>query len=402
MSPPGRRPYRLAWQMTLPLPFLLALRYLKSARSEAFVTFLSALATLGIALGVTVLILVLAGLSGLQAFLRTDVMARTPHLLVDASEDDAEGLAERLAAVPGVVEVRRLLRGRGWLLSEDRPLSVAVVGYEGELPRFFPDASSREPGLYVDSLTARRWGLQPGDVVEVVSPRPTLTPLGPQPRIHALELYGTFAVGRTEQNEHRIALPLETARRLFGARQTRYEVTAAGFEEALELAGRIEPLLGTGSELKTWKDLNRGLFFALRLERILMFASVFLIVPVAAGALVTVLGILISSKRGEIGMLQAMGAAPGDLRRGFLALGLLLAVSGLVLGLAGGIGGAWVLDRFELVRPGEAYFIDYVPFCVEAADLVAVIVATLLLTVFSAVYAAHRAASHRAVEALRG
>lgn len=402
MSLSGRRPYRLAWQMTLPLPLLLALRYLRSARKEAFVTFLSVLSTLGIALGVTVLILVLAGLSGLQTFLRRDVMARTPHLLVEAADDDAEDLPERIAAVPGVLEVRRLLRGRGWLLSDDRPLAVEVVGFEGELPRSFPEASGREPGLYLDRTTARRWGLEPGDVVEVVSPRPTLTPLGPQPRVHALRIEGTFAAGRTEQNDHRIALPLETARRLFGARQTRYEVTAAGFEEALEVAKRIEPILGERSKIKTWKDLNKGLFFALRLERMLMFISVFLIVPVAAGALVTVMGILISSKRGEIGMLQAMGASPRSLRRGFLALGLLLSTSGLVLGLVAGIGGAWVLDRYELVRPGEAYFIDHVPFLVEAGDLAAVVGATLLLTVFSAVYAAHRAASHRAVEALRG
>jgi lipoprotein-releasing system permease protein len=394
--------YRLARTMTLPFPLLLALRYLKSARKEAFVTFLSILATGGIALGVAALVLVLAGLSGLQTFLRTDVMARTPHLLVSWPEaTDVGALKERLEAVSGVVEVRRFLRGRGWLLSQDRPLDVAVVGYEGELPRSFPDATGREPGLYIDSLIARRWNLDIGDVVEVVSPRPTLTPFGPQPRIHSLEIAGTYAIGRTQQNEFRIAVPLQVAERLFGARQTRFEVTALGFDEALEVAAEMAPLLPPESDLRTWKDLNRGLFFALRLERLLMFVSVFLIVPVSAGALVTVLGLLVSAKRGEIGMLQAMGTSPGELRRSFLALGLLLAFFGLGLGLTCGIGSAWVFDHYQVWRPGEAYFIDYIPFHVRGSDLAAVIVATVLLTSCSAVYAAHQAASLRPVEALK-
>lgn len=395
--------YKLARNMSLPFPLLLALRYLKSTRRDAFVTFLSVLATAGIALGVAVLIFVLALLAGLQNFLRTDVLARTPHMEITWPEDvGPEALAEQLRQVSGVVGARQLLRGRGWLLSADRPVDVEVVGFEGDLPRFFPAPTSSEPGLYVDSLTAGRWGLDPGDIVEVVSPRPTLTPFGPQPRIVRVEVAGTFESGRTEVQDRRLAVPMATARKLFGGRLARLEVRAESFEAALDLAPRLLAKLPEGSVVRTWKDLNRGLFFALRLEKILMFVAVFLIVPVASMSLVTVLGILISSKRGEIGMLRAMGAQPEELRRTFLVLGGLLGVLGLAPGCVLGLVAAWICDRYELIRPpGDVYFIDHVPFLVETGDLLTVLVTAGTLVMASTIYAAHRAAATRTLEALR-
>jgi lipoprotein-releasing system permease protein len=254
----------------------------------------------------------------------------------------------------------------------------------------------------VDQLTAGRWGLEAGDLVEVVSPRPTLTPFGPQPRIVGMRLAGTFESGRTEGDDHRLAVPLATARRLFGDRQTRLEVRAESFEAAIELAPRLAPLLPPGTALKTWQELNRGLFLALRLEKVVMFVAVFLIVLVATLPIVTVLGLLISAKRGEIGMLQAMGAPASDLRRAFLLLGCVLGASGLALGGAAGVALAWLLDRWKLVRPpGDVYFIDHLPFLLELEDLAAVVAVTVALVLGSAIYAAKRAASTRAVEALK-
>ncbi len=389
--------------MTLPLPLLLAVRYLKSARREAYVTFLSLLATGGIALGVMALILVQAGLAGLQDFLRRDVLARTPHIEISWPEGaDPERLAAEIAAVTGVLEARQLLRGRGWLLIGGHPIDVEIVGFEGDLPRFFPHPSSDAPGLYLDRLTADRFALVPGDLVEVISPRPTLTPFGPQPRTRQIALEGTFESGRTANpQDQRAAVPLAVARGLFGQRQTRLEVRTAGFEAALELAPRLLPLLPSGSVLQTWKDLNRGLFLALKLEKVLMFVSVFLIVPVAAMALVTVLALLISAKRGEIAMLQAMGARAGQVRRAFLALGALLGAFGLAIGVSCGVSLAWLLDHFQLVRPGEVYYVDYVPFLIQPLDLGMVIGATVLLVAASTSYAAHRAARVQTVETFR-
>lgn len=408
MSDPSSAPRRLSWQHRLPLPAALALRYLRSARRDAYVSFLGLLAFGGVALGVAAMVLVLAALSGLQSFLRQDVMARTPHLEVELpaaageTDLDSDALIAELRTVDGVVDVHRLVRGRGWVLADGQPQAVRLIGFEGTLPQFFADATDRREGLYVSDRLAGAWGLSPGSTVQVVSPRPTLTPLGPQPRIHRLRLAGTFAVGQTEDTEQRLALPLDVARRLLGDTGERLELRAAGFDEALALAAPLRQRLPAGSRLRTWSELNRPLFFALRLEKSLMFVSLFLIVPVAGMALVTVLALLISSKRAEIGMLQAMGFGQRRVRRVFLLLGSGLAMGGLVSGAVLGIVGAKLLDRFEvLTPPGDVYYLQHIPFQVQAGDLLAVALATGLLTLGSTFWAARRAAALRPVEALR-
>lgn len=403
--------------MRLPLPLLLALRYARSARRDAYVSLLSTLAGGGIALGVGALIVVLAGLAGLQSFLRDDVLARTPHLELElpvaepgaaADPVNSEPLLDDLRAFEGVEEARLLLRGRGWMLIGGRPVDVRIVGYSGELPEFFPQteeqaATSLRDGIFTDAQLARRWGLELGHRLQLVSPRPTLTPLGPQPRTVNLRFAGSFEPGRTEVDQRRVAVPLEVAARLLGERRQRIELRAASLEEALVLADRLRSseLLPAGARLHTWKELNRGLFFALQLEKRLMFVSVFLIVPVAAMALITVLALLVSAKRSEIGMLHALGASPRDVFRTFLALGTLLSLVGLVAGGALGVGGALALDHFRLIAPpGDVYFIDHVPFRLLLADLLRVLVSTLAFTFGSTVLAARRAASLDPLEAL--
>lgn len=394
--------------MSLPVAGMLAVRYLRSARRDAYVTFLSVLAGGGIALGVAALVLVLAALTGLQSFLREDVLARTPHMEIELPDDAAaSALAEQLSAVDGVVEVRRLLRGRGWVLPGSGSwLNAEIVGYEGGVPSFFEqDAEQAEStlpsGILVPESLLFRYGLQRGSLVELASPKPTLTPLGPKPRLHQVRIGGVYAAGATEQDETRIGVPFELARKMFGARRQRLEVRATSLERAVALAPAIRSKLPNGADLRTWKDLNRGLFFALQLEKRLMFLSIFLIVPIAAMALVTVLALLVSAKRGEIGMLHALGATPRQVERAFFGLGGLLAVVGLTLGLVVGVAGAVLCDRFRLITPGDVYFVSHVPFRIDAGDLTGVVVATLVFTLGSAWIAARRASAFRPVDALR-
>lgn len=386
----------------LPFPALLALRYLRSTRKDAFVSFLSAVAALGIAVGVAALILVLAALTGLHEELLGQVLAATPQLEaeVPVGTDTAAAVAA-VAALPGVTNAQRVVRGQGWLVIEGAPQPVRLVGYEGDLPPSFPGAAERAPGLYVSESLALRWGIEPGERVEVVSPRPTLGPLGPQPRIRSLRLAGTFDRAAVEELE-RAALPLSVAESLLGRPGRRIEIAAADLDRALELMPAVAAVLPAGSQLRSWKDLNRSLYFVLRLEKSLLFVAVWLIVLVAALALVADLALVIASKRAEIGMLGAMGASPGMLRWGFLILGGLLATAGLALGGVTGIAGAWLLDRFHVLRvPGQSMFVDYIPFRITAGDLSLVFGVTLVLVAASSLYAAHRAAAMRPVEALR-
>jgi len=193
-------------------PFYVAQRYLRSTRRDAFVTFLSVTAAGGIALGVAALILSSAALTGFQAVLRSEILARTPHIEVSPpAGTDLQEVASQVEEVEGVMTVRPWLRARGWLVSTGRARPVEIVGFEGSLPEQFPEAEGQGPGLYISDRLVEDWGLEPGEIIEVISARPTLTPLGPQPRVLRLPLAGSFAAGRTEQEE-RIALPLAKRR----------------------------------------------------------------------------------------------------------------------------------------------------------------------------------------------
>ena len=207
---------------------------------------LSLTAAGGIALGVAALILSSAALTGFQEVLRSEVLARTPHIEVSLPAGvDLEAAATEVASVPGVVAVRPWLRGRGWLLSAGRARPVEVVGFADSLPDQFPGARERAPGLYVSDRLAETWGLESGQMTEIVSARPTLTPLGPQPRVMRLPLAGHFEAGRTEQEE-RIALPLAEAVHLFGIGEQRLLITSGDLDQAMGTADRLRAVLPAG------------------------------------------------------------------------------------------------------------------------------------------------------------
>jgi lipoprotein-releasing system permease protein len=387
----------------LPFPALLALRYLRSTRRDAFASFLSAVAAGGLALGVAALIIALAVISGFQSALRSELLGRTPQIEVELPPDaDAEAARQAVLGVEGVASAQILVRGGGWLVDGGKVVAVELVGFEGKVPPSFPGAAGRDEGLYVPSTLAARWGLSPGRTLEVVSPRPTLSPLGPQPRVRSVPLAGTYEAGRTQEERERAALPRRIAETLLGSTHRRIEVAAADLDAALEVADRLPAALPEESVVRTWKDLNRPLFFALRLEKLVTFVAVSLIVLVAGLALMADLALIISNKRPEIGMLGTMGATPAALRQAFVLLGGLVAGIGVLVGTILGVGGAWLLDRYRVLQiPGRVYFLDYVPFLVQPEDLVLVLGLTFLLALAFALYAAQRAAALDPVEAMR-
>lgn len=390
----------------LPLPVTLALRYVRSTRRDAFASFLSAVAAGGIALGVAALVVSLAVISGFQDALRAELLQRTPQILVDLPPglDLAAAQAARQAVrrVAGVTGAQLQVRGNGWVVDEGKVRAVELVGFEGLAPRSFPGVAGLPEGLYVPASLAARWGLGPGRVLTLVSPRPTLTPLGPQPRLRSLPIAGTYRTGRSQEERERVGLPRAVAETLLGHGQRQIEVAAADLDAAELVAARLPAALPPGSEVRTWKELNRPLLFALRLEKAMMFVAVFLIVLVASLALIADLALIIASKRGEIGILATMGATPAALRRAFVLLGGLVTGAGMLAGCILGIGTAVVLDRYHLVPvPGRVYFLDYVPFLIKPSDVALVLGLTLSLALGAALYAAQRAAQLDPIEALQ-
>lgn len=384
------------------LPVVLAGRYLRGGRKDSFVKFLSVVASGGIAVGVAALILALSALAGFQSALRSEILARTPEVEIRvASRERAEAVKSRLLADGAVATAQITASGVGWIAHDGSVRPVAIIGYEGPVPVIFPGAEGGPSGLYVPESLADTWMLEPGSIVELASSRPTLTPLGPQPRVVRLRVSEVFESGATEQR-HRIAAPLASVEGLFGVSEYRVLAATGDLDVALRLAERLRENRAEGETVSSWQELNRVLFFALKLEKTLMFLAVLLIVLVAALALVSDIHLIIASKRGEIGILGAMGATRRTITRAFVILGGGLGFVGVALGGAAGVSAAWVLGRYKLIRlPAAVYFLDHVPFDLDVGDVAMVMATALLVAVSAAALAARAAASLRPVEVLR-
>jgi lipoprotein-releasing system permease protein len=355
----------------------------------------------GLTLGVAALILSLAAVAGFQQALRREVLARTPQLeLVLPPSSDFDATVGKLEAQPDVVRVLRTSRGRAWLLSGRAVLPVEVVGSEPGYPAWFSGAPEDQRGLVISERAAARLGLEAGEFATLVSPVPGLTPLGPQPRSRSVAYVGNYVSGRSDPEE-RAAVPFAIADRLLGPQARRIEVETRDLDVARSLAARLREEFPSAT-VQSWEELNRPLFFALRLERTVMFVAVGLIVLVAALALVSDLSLIIANKRSEIGILGALGSPSSQVRALFAWLGGTIAAAGIGLGTLIGVGGAIALDATRSLKlPGGGFFLDYVPFRVEAADVLVVILVAGLLSWGFCAGAAGAAARLRPVEALR-
>jgi lipoprotein-releasing system permease protein len=230
-----------------------------------------------------------------------------------------------------------------------------------------------------------------------------LTPLGrPMPSRREATVVGSFDPGRAEGETERVVLPLDFARTLVGRGDLRLDLELSRGADPVAVARSLRQSLPEEVVVETWRDRHRALLFVLALEKSLIFVAVFLIVLVASLALVAAMALLLSSKLADVGALSAMGARSRVLQRAFLLLGLMLGGLGATLGAAAGVGIAWLLDRFELLRlPEGVYIVDHVPFLVRPIDVAAVVGASVLLAVAAATWAARRVGAFEPVEALR-
>ncbi|MDE2690985.1 MAG: FtsX-like permease family protein [Acidobacteriota bacterium] len=395
----------------------IAVRYFRSTRADAHIRALSTLTAGGLAVGTAALVLALSALAGFQNLLLEDLARHTPALQIEfggggaagsgqegaAMAESVQGLAELAAATNGVAAVQELLYARGWLADGDRPFAVEVLGYEKRPPPWIPVQPEATSGLIVPVSVALRMGLAVGDMVRVVSPRPGLTPVGPQPRTRMLPVDLIYRSERAEDADDPVLVPLEQASALFARGDRRLDLTLAPKADPERIGDflrrGIDPSVAT---VTTWKEANRALLFVLRLEKGLVFSAVALIVAVASFALLAALSMVLSSKRAEVGVLAAMGAPPARLQRVFLLLGALLSVGGAGLGGAAGAGLAALLDRYRVIStPSDVYVVDYVPFLVRGTDVLVVVAVTVLFTAAAAVIGARKASLLHPVEAMR-
>ena len=354
-------------------------------------------AFLGLALGVAALVISLALLSGFQYHIRGRLLEETPHLLVlPSGRGDfalAEGIGERIGRVAGVVSVSPVVRGRLWISVRGQSVPAEGVGREGV------------EGLRLDPQHARTLGAYTGDEVLLVSSRSRLSPLGPVPIVASMRIEEVLSspAGRRAPE---VVLPLQEAGRLFGVPAggaSGYEVRLADPATSSRAAEAIRAVLGAGVRVRTWEELNEALVLALRLERIVLFATVSLIVIVAGLNLAATAAVLAATRTGDAAVLSVLGATPAQVASVFLLAGGLVGAFGTAAGLALGASIAALLDRTGAIPlPERLFALSHVPFRLDPVDLLAVALLSLAWSVAVSWGPARTAARGNVAEVLRG
>jgi lipoprotein-releasing system permease protein len=376
------------------LPGFVALRYLVASRKRAHVALISTISVAGLAVGVAALVISIALLSGFQDHIRAEMAQRGPHVAVLPERGDrlADPAAVRrvLEELPGVLSVEPVIEGRGWL-SDEEGTHATPVRWRNAPAGALPPASDDLPPARLARGSAGRIGAGVGSAMRVTSQRTRLSPIGPIPvsllvRVAALAPSGSDGAPDLE-------IPEETARVLAGSPDAvrAIEARLADASRASEDAARVAAAL-PGHRVETWRDRNAALSFALRLEKVVIFATVFLVILVAALNVVSNVALLVVEKKRDLGVLTSMGAPPEMLGRVYLVLGAVIGAVGTGVGLALGIGVSWALNRFELVPlPGDVYVLSHVPFALHGPELV-MIAAFSLATATAAALLPSRAA----------
>ena len=376
----------------------IARRYLWSARKRRHTAFLSSISMLGLAVGVATLLISLALMAGLQGQIKRRLIASSPQLLIepagsptiaDADEIDAAGLQL------GMSSVRPLVSGIGWG-ANDRERRGRPMRLRSAAGRLKSDTD-----IMVTRDFAAALSLDKGEMITVVAPRTRLTPFGPMPVWRKYRIASISSI-TTEEQAPDGYLNLAETESLFGTGGKPTSIEMYGPEDrAEEIQGQLAKQF-PGVQVKTWKEINRPLFLALRLEKIVMFVTISLIIFVAALNLISSLSMLILEKRPSVGVLRTLGATERTILVIFLEVGLLIGLSGTILGNLFGLSVSWAVNHYHLVPlPSGIYPLAYLPLTIDPTDVLGVNVVAIILSVIATWYPARMASQLDPIVAIR-
>jgi lipoprotein-releasing system permease protein len=403
------------------LELFIALRYLLARRKQAFISVISSISTLGVAVGVAALIIALALMTGLQGELRDRILGSSAHVYVQKAGGIADYHAEvaRLLKIDGVVGAGPAILGKALVSSDRGDAFISIKGVDPDLEPQVTDlaramrdgsvtalAGEEEedlPGILVGKMLADQLGVKVGDTVRLLTPQGTLSPMGMLPRTRRARVAGVFELGLLEFDAQWGFVSLAFAGRLAGHQEAELiQVRVRDIWAAPQVAETITKEFGEVYIAQNWQDLNRSLFSALWLEKMAISITIGLIVIVAALQIVASLVLLVMEKSRDIGILKTMGTTPRRISSIFMLQGLIIGLVGTTAGCALGVGLCWVLDRYRLIRiPIEVYQISYVPFVVDPVNLLIVVVSAVAICFLATIYPSRQAARLDPVQALR-
>lgn len=416
----------------------IAARYLRAKRRQAVISVITAISVVGVTAGVASLIIALAINNGFRQDLQERLLGSTSHVsLMRTAQDDSfrnwPALQERLAKQPHVVAtsaaiyeqvlISRGARAKGVILKgiipeqEERVSgllknvtvgSAAALKEEKSLQPLEGSKSELPAPALAPIVLGRELatdiGANVGSVVLVTSPQGELTPFGLVPKYVRFKVVGIFTSGFYDYDSAWAFTRLSDSQRLFGLGDiiSILEFKLDDLYRAEEVGQQLEAAAGPGFQAENWMDKNQALFRALRLERVVTFITIGLIVLVAALNILISLIMMVMEKNKDIAVLMSMGARRGQVRRIFILQGMLIGVIGTFFGLILGYTISWAGAHYKLIAlSAEVYSIDYVPFAPRAIDGVVVAAVAIAISFVSTIYPSWSAAKILPAEALR-
>lgn len=405
---------------------MLALRYLGVRRRQTFISFISTISVLGVAVGVAALILALAGQSGLQRDILDRILGANAHITVfppaGSVIEEYGSLASRVEELPLVAATSPVAFERGLIASEvnangsaafikgidpAREGAVTEIGEKfvhGSLASLASETPSGMPPIVLGKDLARELAVGPGDRVQIMVPRANLNPFAMIPRSRSFEVVGIMDSGFYDYDATWAHIELRTAQKLFalGSGVSVLQVRTIDLERLSEAREEVAGAVGTTYPVSDMVEMNRTFFGALRLEKLGIYLAISLIVVVAGLNIVSTLVLTVMGKVRDIGALVAMGATSRGIMRLYMSQGLMIGLIGTAMGCVLGVILSWWLDAYRVISlPPEVYFVPYIPFRVQVWDFGLVAGTAVAVSFISTLYPAWKASRLDPVEALR-
>ncbi len=402
----------------------IALRYLLSRRKHGFISAISLISILGVALGVAALIVVLGVMNGFSDNLRDKILGMNAHIVVTQMggpfseyqnlQDNIESIDGVLASMPFIytevmLSTQQGVKGsavRGIVPDQaSRVMSLDQDLIQGQLTDLAP-AGEDLPGIILGSALASRLGVQTGETVNMLVPSGRSTSAGFTPQIKLFSVAGIFKTGMYEYDSSLAYIHLQAAQESLGFQEDRIsglEVRIQDVYAAESISQRIEQRTAPSSlTAQTWMDMNRSLFSALKLEKTAMAVILVMIVLVGTFSIVTTLIMLVMDKKQDIAVLMSLGCQPGHIKRIFMLQGTIIGLVGTGLGFVCGLSISTLLQKYQFIKlPSDVYYMDHLPVKLELLDLGLIGLAALFLCFVATVYPARQAARVQPAEVLR-
>jgi len=416
--------------MQIPYELILGWRYTRAGRStrrNGFISFISGVSMLGIALGVAALIIVLSVMNGFQKEVRDRMLGVVSHIEIFAPQGaalpDVATTLREVKAHPQVVGAAPFVGAQALIAHGEDMKGTLVRGIEPKLePEVTDLAAGLQQGVLVELVSgdfkvvlggdlARQLGVRRGDKVTVVAPGGQVTPAGVVPRLKQMTVAGTFDSGHYEYDSALVMMHVDDAAKIFRLEgPTGVRVKLRDLHQARAVAQDLAKTLSGDLLVRDWTRQNRNWFAAVQLEKRMMFIILTLIVAVAAFNLVSTLVMTVTDKRADIAILRTLGASPASIMGVFVVQGAMVGVLGTLAGLLLGLGVAYNIDVIvpalenllgASFLPRDIYLISRMPSDPQQSDILPIAVMSLVLAFVATLYPSWRASRVNPAEALR-